>query len=197
MKNKIFYTQEWRIIMQDNNGRRVINIIFRVIIIGAFYTGIKAVYNFYMLMAQYPTLQGESLFTRVALLIDDYMFMIILTVAAIIFNILTRKQIDSKAFIVRTVSIVAALIAGCMSFPAIGMFAYIAIAKYPQIMQMTPVFNDMFTLNEVYTSPMTDWLIARPYLFYMYFISCAIFAVLFATTIYTFIKSMTDKKRMQ
>ena len=176
--------------MQDNNGRRVINIIFRVIIIGAFYTGIKAVYNFYMLMAQYPTLQ-------VALLIDDYMFMIILTVAAIIFNILTRKQIDSKAFIVRTVSIVAALIAGCMSFPAIGMLAYIAIAKYPQLMQMTPVFNDMFTLNEVYTSPMTEWLIARPYLFYMYFISCAIFAVLFATTIYTFIKNMTDKKRMQ
>jgi len=104
---------------------------------------------------------------------------------------------DSKAFIVRTVSIVAALIAGCMSFPAIGMLAYIAIAKYPQLMQMTPVFNDMFTLNEVYTSPMTEWLIARPYLFYMYFISCAIFAVLFATTIYTFIKNMTDKKRMQ
>lgn len=115
--------------MQDNNGRRFINIIFRVIIIGAFYTGIKAVYNFYMLMAQYPTLQGENLFSRVALLIDDYMFMIILTVAAIIFNILTRKQIDSKAFIVRTVSIVAALIAGCMSFPAIGMLAYIAIAN--------------------------------------------------------------------
>lgn len=197
MKNKIFHTQEWRIIVQDNNGRRFINIIFRVIIISAFYTGIKAVYNFYMLMAQYPTLQGENLFSRVALLIDDYMFMIILTVAAIIFNILTRKQIDSKAFIVRTVSIVAALIAGCMSFPAIGMLAYIAIAKYPQLMQMTPVFNDMFTLNEVYTSPMTEWLIARPYLFYMYFISCAIFAVLFATTIYTFIKNMTDKKRMQ
>lgn len=52
--------------MQDNNGRRFINIIFRVIIIGAFYTGIKAVYNFYMLMAQYPTLQGENLFSRVA-----------------------------------------------------------------------------------------------------------------------------------
>ena len=97
MKNKIFHTQEWRIIVQDNNGRRVINIIFRVIIIGAFYTGIKAVYNFYMLMAQYPTLQGENLFSRVALLIDDYMFMIVLTVAAIIFNILTRKQIDSKS----------------------------------------------------------------------------------------------------
>ena len=76
--------------MQDNNGRRVINIIFRVIIIGAFYTGIKAVYNFYMLMAQYPTLKGESLFSIVALLIDDYMFMIILTVAAIIFNILAN-----------------------------------------------------------------------------------------------------------
>ena len=158
--------------MPDNNGRRVINIIFRVIIIGAFYTGIKAIYNFYMLMAQYTTLQGENLFSRVALLIDDYMFMIILTVAAIIFNILTRKQIDSKAFIVRTVSIVAALIAGCMSFPAIGMLAYIAIAKYPQLMQMTPVFNDMFTLNEVYTSPMTDHIFFTCILFHVLYLQC-------------------------
>lgn len=182
--------------MPDNNGNRIINIIFRIIIIGAFYTSIKAVYNFYMLMAQYQTLQGEALFSRVALLIDDYLFMIILMIAAIIFNILTRKQINSKAFIVRTVSIVIAFIAGCMSFPAIGMFAYIAIAKYPQLMQMTPVLNGVFTLKEVYTSPMTDWLIARPHLFYMYFISCAIFAVLFATSIYTWIKDMTKKSRI-
>ncbi len=180
----------------SNNGNRIINIIFRVVIVGAFYTGIKAVYNFYMLMSQYSSLKGEALFSRVALLLDDYMLMIILMVAAIIFNILTRKQISSRAFAVRTASIVIAFISGCMSFPAIGMFAYIAIAKYPQVLQMSSMLSGVFTLSEVYTSPMTDWLIARPYLFYMYFISCAIFAVLFATSIYTWIKNMTSKDRM-
>ena len=120
--------------MPDNSGKRVINIIFRIIIAGVFYTGIKAVYNFYMLMAHYQLLQGEELFNRVALLTDDYMFMMLSMIAAIIFNVLTRKQISSKAFTVRTISIVMAFITGCMSFPAIGMFAYIAIAKYPQIM---------------------------------------------------------------
>ncbi len=182
----------------DNNGNRIINIIFRIVIIGAFYTGIKAVYNFYMLMAQYSSLNGEALFSRVALLLDDYMLMIILMVAAIVFNILTRKQISSKAFTVRTISIVVAFISGCMSFPAIGMFAYIAIAKYPQVLQMSSMsmLNGVFTLSELYTSPMTDWLIARPYLFYMYFVSCAIFAVLFVTSIYTWIKGMTNKSSM-
>ncbi len=74
------------------------------------------------------------------------------------------KTLSIRAFTVRTVSIVAALIAGLMSFPAMGMFAYIAIAKYPQVAQITAIPVDIFTLTEVYTSPMTDWLIQRPYL---------------------------------
>lgn len=181
--------------MPDNSGKRVINIIFRIIIAGVFYTGIKAVYNFYMLMTHYQLLQGEELFNRVALLTDDYMFMMLSMIAAIIFNVLTRKQISSKAFTVRTISIVTAFITGCMSFPAIGMLAYIAIAKYPQLLKLTALPEGMFTLSEVYASPMTDWLIARPYLFYMYFISCAIFAVLCATSIYTYVKGSTKKNK--
>ena len=106
---------------------------------------------------------------------------------------LTKKTLSSRAFTVRTVSIVAALIAGLMSFPAMGMFAYIAIAKYPQVAQITAIPVDIFTLTEVYTSPMTDWLIQRPYLFYMYFVSFAVFAVLAGTSLYTVIKTVTAK----
>ena len=123
--------------MPDNNGNRIMNIIFRISIIGVFYTGLKAIYNYYVLMQGYSSFKGEEFFGMVALLVNDYMFMLILMIVAVIFNVLTKKTLSSKAFTVRTVSIVAALIAGLMSFPAMGMFAYIAIAKYPQVAQIT------------------------------------------------------------
>lgn len=144
-------------------------------------------------MQGYSSFKGEEFFGMVALLVNDYMFMLILMIVAVIFNVLTKKTLSSKAFTVRTVSIVAALIAGLMSFPAMGMFAYIAIARYPQVAQITAIPVDIFTLTEVYTSPMTDWLIQRPYLFYMYFVSFAVFAVLVGTSLYTVIKTVTAK----
>ena len=41
---------EMRFNMPDNNGNRIMNIIFRISIIGVFYTGLKAIYNYYVLM---------------------------------------------------------------------------------------------------------------------------------------------------
>ena len=172
------------------------NIIFRIVIIGAFYCGIKAVYNFYRLMDGYQSLQGEAFFNRVAFFLDDYMFMMLFMVVAIVLSIITRKQISSRAYMARTISMVVAFITGCMSFPAIGIYAYIAIAKYPQMLQMVSTLMQSFTLSEVYASPLTDFLIAKPYLFYMFFISTAIYTVLVGTTIYTWIKSNKSRNTM-
>ena len=42
-----------------NNDNKIINIIFRVVIIGAFFMGIRTIYNFYVLMI----LKGTARFT--------------------------------------------------------------------------------------------------------------------------------------
>lgn len=46
--------------MPDNNGNRIMNIIFRISIIGVFYTGLKAIYNYYVLMQGYSSFKGEE-----------------------------------------------------------------------------------------------------------------------------------------
>ena len=92
--------------MPDNNGNRIMNIIFRISIIGVFYTGLKAIYNYYVLMQGYSSFKGEEFFGMVALLVNDYMFMLILMIVAVIFNVLTKKTLSIRAFTVRTVSIV-------------------------------------------------------------------------------------------
>ena len=49
-----------------NNDNKIINIIFRVVIIGAFFMGIRTIYNFYVLMITYKGISGEDMFNRVA-----------------------------------------------------------------------------------------------------------------------------------
>ena len=55
-----------------NNDNKIINIIFRVVIIGAFFMGIRTIYNFYVLMITYKEISGEDMFNRVASMVDDY-----------------------------------------------------------------------------------------------------------------------------
>ena len=44
-----------------NNDNKIINIIFRVVIIGAFFMGIRTIYNFYVLMITYKGIKSVGL----------------------------------------------------------------------------------------------------------------------------------------
>lgn len=43
-------------------------------------------------MQGYSSFKGEEFFGMVALLVNDYMFMLILMIVAVIFNVLTKKH---------------------------------------------------------------------------------------------------------
>lgn len=93
-----------------NNDNKIINIIFRVVIIGAFFMGIRTIYNFYVLMITYKGISGEDMFNRVASMVDDYVMFMVFMVASVVFSVLARKLVNNNTFIIRTISIAVSLV---------------------------------------------------------------------------------------
>ena len=85
-----------------NNDNKIINIIFRVVIIGAFFMGIRTIYNFYVLMITYKGISGEDMFNRVASMVDDYVMFMVFMVASVVFSVLARKLVNNNTFIIDT-----------------------------------------------------------------------------------------------
>ena len=162
-----------------NNDNKIINIIFRVVIIGAFFMGIRTIYNFYVLMITYKGISGEDMFNRVASMVDDYVMFMVFMVASVVFSVLARKLVNNNTFIIRTISI------------AVYYFAMLTMVKYPQYANILGV---SVTLNDVYTSSAAVFLQNNPYMFYTFFIGVAVFAVLTITSIYSLI---TGRKTQQ
>lgn len=182
--------------MDKKKDDNMLNIIFRVVIIGAFFMGIRAIYNFYIIIERYALLDGEDLFNRVESMLDDYMMFIIFTISALVFGILLKKYTDKKVFAIRTTAIVVSLITGIMSLITMVQFACIAVTKYSDIAQIVEKALGMsMTLEQIYESPLTTFLIDKPYLFYAYFVGVAIFAVLMITSIYSLVNK-SDKKNL-
>ena len=165
-----------------NNDNKIINIIFRVVIIGAFFMGIRTIYNFYVLMITYKGISGEDMFNRVASMVDDYVMFMVFMVASVVFSVLARKLVNNNTFIIRTISIAVSLVC---SVPELIM------VKYPQYANILGV---SVTLNDVYTSSAAVFLQNNPYMFYTFFIGVAVFAVLTITSIYSLI---TGRKTQQ
>ena len=83
-----------------NNDNKIINIIFRVVIIGAFFMGIRTIYNFYVLMITYKGISGEDMFNRVASMVDDYVMFMVFMVASVVFSVLSSKLVNNNTFII-------------------------------------------------------------------------------------------------
>ena len=159
-----------------NNDNKIINIIFRVVIIGAFFMGIRTIYNFYVLMITYKGISGEDMFNRVA---------------SVVFSVLARKLVNNNTFIIRTISIAVSLVCSVPELIAVYYFAMLTMVKYPQYANILGV---SVTLNDVYTSSAAVFLQNNPYMFYTFFIGVAVFAVLTITSIYSLI---TGRKTQQ
>ena len=102
-----------------NNDNKIINIIFRVVIIGAFFMGIRTIYNFYVLMITYKGISGEDMFNRVASMVDDYVMFMVFMVASVVFSVLARKLVNNNTFIIRTISIAVSLVCSVPSSSAV------------------------------------------------------------------------------
>lgn len=174
-----------------NNDNKIINIIFRVVIIGAFFMGIRTIYNFYVLMITYKGISGEDMFNRVASMVDDYVMFMVFMVASVVFSVLARKLVNNNTFIIRTISIVVSLVCSVPELIAVYYFAMLTMVKYPQYANILGV---SVTLNDVYTSSAAVFLQDNPYMFYTFFIGVAVFAVLTITSIYSLI---TGRKTQQ
>lgn len=132
-----------------NNDNKIINIIFRVVIIGAFFMGIRTIYNFYVLMITYKGISGEDMFNRVASMVDDYVMFMVFMVASVVFSVLARKLVNNNTFIIRTISIAVSLVCSVPELIAVYYFAMLTMVKYPQYANILGV---SVTLNDVYTS---------------------------------------------
>ena len=174
-----------------NNDNKIINIIFRVVIIGAFFMGIRTIYNFYVLMITYKGISGEDMFNRVASMVDDYVMFMVFMVASVVFSVLARKLVNNNTFIIRTISIAVSLVCSVPELIAVYYFAMLTMVKYPQYANILGV---SVTLNDVYTSSAAVFLQNNPYMFYTFFIGVAVFAVLTITSIYSLI---TGRKTQQ
>ena len=174
-----------------NNDNKIINIIFRVVIIGALYMGIKTIYNFYVLMITYKGISGEDMFNRVASMVDDYVMFMVFMVASVVFSVLARKLVNNNTFIIRTISIAVSLVCSVPELIAVYYFAMLTMVKYPQYANILGV---SVTLNDVYTSSAAVFLQNNPYMFYTFFIGVAVFGVLTITSIYSLI---TGRKTQQ
>ena len=150
-----------------NNDNKIINIIFRVVIIGAFFMGIRTIYNFYVLMITYKGISGEDMFNRVASMVDDYVMFMVFMVASVVFSVLARKLVNNNTFIIRTISIAVSLVCSVPELIAVYYFAMLTMVKYPQYANILGV---SVTLNDVYTSSAAVFLQNNPYMFYTFFI---------------------------
>ena len=162
-----------------------------VVIIGAFFMGIRTIYNFYVLMITYKGISGEDMFNRVASMVDDYVMFMVFMVASVVFSVLARKLVNNNTFIIRTISIAVSLVCSVPELIAVYYFAMLTMVKYPQYANILGV---SVTLNDVYTSSAAVFLQNNPYMFYTFFIGVAVFAVLTITSIYSLI---TGRKTQQ
>ena len=178
-------------VIMKNIDNKIINIIFRVVIIGAFFMGIRTIYNFYVLMITYKGISGEDMFNRVASMVDDYVMFMVFMVASVVFSVLARKLVNNNTFIIRTISIAVSLVCSVPELIAVYYFAMLTMVKYPQYANILGV---SVTLNDVYTSSAAVFLQNNPYMFYTFFVGVAVFAVLTITSIYSLI---TDRKTQQ
>lgn len=170
---------------------RILNVVFRAIILLALFTGIRLAANFFTMMENYESLDGNALFGYVSSMAESYMFFVVLMVAALVFSILLRKGDKKNCFIFRTMSIAVAMAAAFMSFPVIAQLAYIGLAKLPE--ELAGIAFRL-TLEEVYSLNLNSFLIDRPYLFYTYMISIVIFLGLTITSVISMINQHKDRK---
>ena len=171
-----------------NNDNKIINIIFRVVIIGAFFMGIRTIYNFYVLMITYKGISGEDMFNRVASMVDDYVMFMVFMVASVVFSVLARKLVNNNTFIIRTISIAVSLVCSVPELIAVYYFAMLTMVKYPQYANILGVFSMNVKTHQICLVHL------QRNMFYTFFIGVAVFAVLTITSIYSLI---TGRKTQQ
>ncbi|MDO5382365.1 MAG: hypothetical protein Q4F06_06605 [Eubacteriales bacterium] len=169
----------------------ILNIVFRTVIILAFFIGVRLAINFLRTLANYELMDGDTLFTQIFAMAESYMFFVVLMVVAMVFSILLRKGEKKNGVIIRTVAIGVAMMDAFASFPAIVQMVYIGLAKVPEDLSS---IGFQLTLDEVYSMKISGFLIDNPYLFYTYMLSVVIFLGLTITSVISLVKQHKDKK---
>lgn len=166
---------------------KILNIIFRVVVLCAFIMGIRTIISYYIIMNTYGKMENDLFISYALSMVEYYAIFLILIIASFILSIISRRYVSGRNFMLRSSAIVGALVIGVTSVPAMLQIGYVAAAKASADPELNFI-GHVIDLGDVYSSSLSEFLIANPYLFYTYIVSVVIFCILSVTSIISLVK---------